>query len=68
MQDNAEKQVELANHYQNLSKYPLLIGMDAEWGLAMRLKNTHRFPWAITLGAVQNNDLVYQMGKKSPNI
>ncbi|MGQ1944796.1 glycoside hydrolase family 3 N-terminal domain-containing protein [Ornithobacterium rhinotracheale] len=64
MQDNAEKQVELANRYQNLSKYPLLIGMDAEWGLAMRLKNTHRFPWAITLGAVQNNDLVYQMGKK----
>ncbi|MRJ08504.1 glycoside hydrolase family 3 protein [Ornithobacterium rhinotracheale] len=64
MQDNAEKQIELANRYQNLSKYPLLIGMDAEWGLAMRLKNTHRFPWAMTLGAVQNNDLVYQMGKK----
>uniref|UniRef100_UPI0039A61BE5 glycoside hydrolase family 3 protein n=1 Tax=Ornithobacterium rhinotracheale TaxID=28251 RepID=UPI0039A61BE5 len=64
MQDNAQRQINLVNRYQNLSKYPLLIGMDAEWGLAMRLQNTHKFPWAMTLGAVQNNDLIYQMGQK----
>src|SRR5690606_39825301 len=46
MQDDAVKQIELTNRYQQVSKIPLLIGMDAEWGLAMRLKNVNRFPWA----------------------
>lgn len=64
MQDDAEKQIKLINHYQNIAKYPLLIGMDAEWGLAMRLKNTHKFPWAMTIGAIQNTDLIYLMGQK----
>ena len=38
-QDQAIKQVELTNHYQSLSRIPLLIGLDGEWGLRMRLKN-----------------------------
>jgi len=62
MQDQAVKQAELTNRYNKVSKIPLLIGMDAEWGLAMRLKEVNRFPWAMTVGAVEDNDLVKQMG------
>ncbi len=62
MQDLAVKQAELTNRYNKVSKIPLLIGMDAEWGLSMRLKDVKRFPWAMTVGAVEDNNLVKQMG------
>jgi len=52
----------LTNTYQSLSKVPLLIGMDAEWGLAMRLDSVPKFPFQMTLGAMDNDSLVYQMG------
>lgn len=64
MQDDAEKQVQMINEFQELSNVPLLIGMDAEWDLAMRLKNTNKFPWAMTTGALTDNDLVARMSKK----
>ncbi|MGI9527709.1 MAG: glycoside hydrolase family 3 N-terminal domain-containing protein [Weeksellaceae bacterium] len=64
MQDDAEKQIALINKYQEISKYPLLIGMDAEWDLSMRLKNTNRFPWAMTGGALSEESLLMEMGKK----
>ncbi len=54
----------LIQRYQNVSKYPLLIAIDAEWGLAMRIENTPQYPYAITLGAIQGNDnLLYEVGK-----
>ena len=49
------QQVKLTNEFQSKSKIPLLIGMDAEWGLAMRLDSTYAFPWNMTLGAIQDN-------------
>jgi len=61
-QDLPIKQAKLTNKYQSLSKYPLLIGIDGEWGLNMRLKNTFRFPWNMTLGAVADNDLITEFG------
>lgn len=62
MQDDAVKQAELTNRYNKVSKIPLLIGMDAEWGLAMRLKDVNRFPWAMTAGAAEDNQLIREMG------
>lgn len=64
MQGTPKKQAILNNEYQNLSKVPLLIGFDGEWGLAMRLKETHAFPWNMTLGAIQNNKLIEKFGKQ----
>lgn len=64
MQDDAHHQVELTNEYQTLSKIPLLIGMDAEWDVSMRLKNTNKFPWAMTSGALPQEKLMEQMGEK----
>ncbi|MBU2996483.1 glycoside hydrolase family 3 protein [Cellulophaga baltica] len=55
----------LINRYQQIAKYPLLVSIDAEWGLAMRVENTPQYPYAITLGAIQNNDeLLFKVGKK----
>ena len=69
MQDQAVKQIDLTNRYQATSKIPLMIGVDGEWGLAMRLKGVERFPWNMTMGALDNEDLVYkagvQIGKQS---
>ncbi len=64
MQGTPEKQAALTNTYQATSKIPLLIGFDGEWGLSMRLKHTFRYPWNMTLGAVQNNKLIEQFGEQ----
>jgi len=58
------RQASLTNMYQSISKVPLLIGMDAEWGLNMRLDSTSRFPYNMTLGAVESNDLIKQIGSQ----
>lgn len=52
----------LTNEYQSLSKVPLMISIDGEWGLAMRLDSTTQFPRQMSLGALQNDTLIYQMG------
>lgn len=61
------RQAQLTNSFQSQSKIPLLIGMDAEWGLAMRLDSTYAFPWNMTLGAIQDSsiveDVAYRIGK-----
>lgn len=62
MQGTAENQVRLTNQYQAKSKIPLLIGMDAEWGLGMRLTGVDGFPRQLMLGATRNEKLVYEMG------
>ena len=61
---SAEKQVELTNLYQDMSNIPLLIGMDAEWGLSMRLDSTFSFPWNMTLGAISDNELIKNVGNR----
>ncbi|HTA26755.1 MAG TPA: glycoside hydrolase family 3 N-terminal domain-containing protein [Bacteroidia bacterium] len=56
------KQAELCNYYQSLSNVPMLIGMDAEWGLAMRLDSVPRFPFQMALGATHDTNLIFNMG------
>jgi beta-N-acetylhexosaminidase len=58
------RQVALTNKYQALSKVPLWIAMDAEWGVGMRLDSTISYPYQMTLGAIQNNNLIYEMGRQ----
>jgi beta-glucosidase-like glycosyl hydrolase/CubicO group peptidase (beta-lactamase class C family) len=55
-------QAKLTNKYQTVAKTPLFISIDAEWGLGMRLDSCFSFPYQMTLGAVRNNDLIYEMG------
>ena len=61
-QGTAAKQVWLTNYYQQISKIPMLIGIDGEWGLAMRLKDLERYPFAMTLGAAGSEGLAFRTG------
>jgi len=56
------RQAKLTNRYQKESKLPLFIGIDAEWGLSMRLDSTYRYPWNMTVGAMQDISLIQKMG------
>ena len=56
------RQAKLTNRFQSQSKIPLLIGNDAEWGFSMRLDSTVKYPWNMTLGAIQDNKLIEKMG------
>ena len=58
----------LSNYYQSLSKkVPLMISIDGEWGLNMRLDSVMAFPRQILLGAIQDNKLIYEFGKEVAN-
>lgn len=57
------RQAKLDNEFQAASKIPLLVGMDAEWGLSMRLDSTYAFPWNMTLGAIKDLDLIKKTGQ-----
>ena len=61
-QGGPNRQARLTNLYQAQAKTPLFIAMDAEWGIGMRLDSTLNFPKAMTLGAIQDPNLVKEMG------
>ena len=54
----------LNNFIQAQAKYPVMTAIDAEWGLAMRLDSTPKFPWNMTLGAIQNDSIIYEIGRR----
>ncbi len=58
------RQANLHNAYQTKADVPLLVAMDCEWGVGMRLDSTIRYPYQMALGAIQNNDLIYNMGEE----
>ena len=55
------RQAKLTNRYQSLSKIPLFIALDGEWGLGMRLDSTLSYPYQMSLGAIQDNRLIEEM-------
>ena len=64
LQGGPVRQAKLTNYYQSITKTPLMIAMDAEWGVAMRLDSALSFPWPMTLGAIEDTNLIYQMGEE----
>jgi beta-glucosidase-like glycosyl hydrolase len=64
--DSFQRLKELIVRYQNCATTPLLMSIDAEWGLAMRVEKTPQYPYAITLGALPESEkhLVYEVGKQ----
>jgi beta-glucosidase-like glycosyl hydrolase/CubicO group peptidase (beta-lactamase class C family) len=66
-QGGPSRQAKLTNMYQDSARVPLWIGMDAEWGLGMRLDSTISFPRQMTLGAIQDPQLIYRFGKEMAN-
>jgi len=64
MQGTPIREAQYTNYFQSISKTPLMMAIDGEWGLAMRLDSTISFPKQLMLGAIQDNKLIYQMGKE----
>lgn len=62
MQGGPVRQARLTNEWQSSAQVPLLIAMDAEWGLGMRLDSVKNFPKQMQLGATQNPAFAYQIG------
>ncbi|MEM6842971.1 MAG: glycoside hydrolase family 3 N-terminal domain-containing protein [Bacteroidota bacterium] len=56
------RQARMLNDFQEASEVPLLVSMDAEWGIGMRLDSTISYPFQMTLGAIQDDNMLYQMG------
>ena len=61
---DAEAQVKQTNDWQAMAQTPLMVSIDAEWGLGMRVKNTLSYPYQMTLGAISDNELIYSMGQQ----
>ena len=62
LQGGPLRQANFTNYLQQHAKVPLMISIDAEWGVAMRLDSALRFPWQMTLGAIEDTTLIYDMG------
>jgi beta-glucosidase-like glycosyl hydrolase/CubicO group peptidase (beta-lactamase class C family) len=62
MKGGPMKEVQLINRLQAASSVPLLVAMDAEWGLTMRVDSTIRYPYAMALGAVNDDSLLFNIG------
>lgn len=56
------RQANLTNYYQRIAKTPLMVTIDGEWGLGMRLDSVIKFPYQLTLGSVNDENLIYRMG------
>ncbi len=63
-QGTAEGQRALIDKLQAIAPIPLLCLQDAEWGVAMRLEGTISFPRHLTLGAIQDQRLLYRLGQE----
>ncbi len=57
------RQAMLTNYYQSIAKTPLMIAIDGEWGLGMRLDSIINFPRQLMMGAVPDAQLIYRFGK-----
>ena len=59
------RQAKMCNRLQSISDVPMMIAMDAEWGIGMRLDSTIDYPRQMTLGAIKNNELLYDFGAET---
>ena len=57
-------QAEVTNRLQGMARVPMLISLDGEWGLSMRLSGTTRFPKNMMLGAITNDTLITEYGRE----
>jgi CubicO group peptidase (beta-lactamase class C family)/beta-glucosidase-like glycosyl hydrolase len=56
--------VSLYNKIQRVSKVPMIVGMDAEWGVGQTIDSLMRFPRPLAIGAIKNDSLVEALGKE----
>lgn len=61
MQEDIHQHIKLVNEFNRISKIPLLVGMDAEWGVFQRINTAYKYPWAMPQGAIQNKNVIKEM-------
>jgi beta-glucosidase-like glycosyl hydrolase/CubicO group peptidase (beta-lactamase class C family) len=57
------KQANFINYFQSIAKTPLVVCIDAEWGLGMRMDSVIPLNHQMMLGAINDSSLVYQYGR-----
>ena len=62
-QGTSLEQAALLNRIQKMAKTPIMVTVDAEWGLGMRFAGVKSFPYQLTMGATNDAELVYRVGK-----
>jgi beta-N-acetylhexosaminidase len=62
-QGGPQRTIQLINQYQALSTLPMLVAIDGEWGVQMRLDSVLALPKQMLLGAIQENQLIYDYGR-----
>src|SRR5690625_5298887 len=63
-QGSPVRQANFTNRLQKISKVPAMVGIDAEWGLGMRLDSTISYPYQMALGGIEDDHLIYEMGQE----
>ena len=61
---DAEPLLKQVNDWQMMAQTPLMVAIDGEWGLGMRLNDGISYPYQMTLGAIQNQELIGEMGRQ----
>ena len=62
IQDSLPRFLTRMNQLQEMSKIPLLVSIDGEWGPSMRFSEFPFFPQQMQLGALASDSLIYAMG------
>ena len=62
IQDSLPRYLNRMNELQAMSKVPLLVSIDGEWGPSMRFGEFPFFPQQMQLGALPSDSLIYEMG------
>ena len=62
IQDSLPRFLTRMNQLQEMSKIPLLVSIDGEWGPSMRFSEYPFFPQQMQLGALSDDSLIYEMG------
>ncbi|HEY3402503.1 MAG TPA: serine hydrolase [Ohtaekwangia sp.] len=58
------QQARLIHQLQDEASVPLIVAMDAEWGLGKSMDSTISFPPPLVMGAIRNDSLTYAMGEE----
>ena len=61
---DAESLLEKANEWQSKAQTPLMVAIDGEWGIGMRINDGLSYPYQMTLGAIADNSLIEEMGQQ----
>ena len=62
IQDSLPRYLNRMNELQKMSKIPLIVSIDGEWGPSMRFGEFPFFPQQMQLGALPSDSLIYEMG------